>query len=83
MHSVMNSVFAPAVLAAKYKGKEAFQIYEDLSSSSHKELRKKVEDVALQNGMISLPDTSGTNIDVQIFDTAKFDWKKPPFHRHL
>ena len=24
MHSVMNSVFAPAVLAAKYKGKEAF-----------------------------------------------------------
>lgn len=79
MHSVMNSVFAPAVLAAKYKGKEEYQIYEDLSSSSHKELRKKVEDVALQHGMISLPDTSGTNIDVQIFDTAKFDWKKTAF----
>jgi hypothetical protein len=79
MHSVMNSVFAPAVLAAKYKGKEAFQIYEDLSSSSHKDLRKKVEEAALQNGMISLPDTSGTNIDVQIFDTAKFDWKKTAF----
>ena len=79
MHSVMNSVFAPIVLAAKYKGKEAFQIYEDLSSSSHKDLRKKVEDVALQHGMISLPDTSGTNIDVQIFDTAKFDWKKTAF----
>jgi hypothetical protein len=79
MHSVMNSVFAPSVLAAKYKGKEAFQIYEDLSSSSHKDLRKKVEEVALQNGMISLPDTSGTNIDVQIFDTAKFDWKKTAF----
>ena len=79
MHSVMNSVFAPAVLAAKYKGKEAFQIYEDLSSSQHKDLRKKVEDVALQHGMISLPDTSGTNIDVQIFDTAKFDWKKTAF----
>ena len=79
MHSVMNSVFAPAVLATKYKGKEAFQIYEDLSSSSHKDLRKKVEDVALQHGMISIPDTSGTNIDVQIFDTAKFDWKKTAF----
>lgn len=79
MHSVMNSVFAPAVLAAKYKGKEGFQIYEDLSSSQHKDLRKKVEDVALQYGMISLPDTSGTNIDVQIFDTAKFDWKKTAF----
>lgn len=79
MHSVMNSVFAPAVLAAKYKGKEAFQIYEDLSGSNNKDLRKKVEDVALQHGMISLPDTSGTNIDVQIFDTAKFDWKKTAF----
>ena len=79
MHSVMNSIFAPAVLAAKYKGKEEYQIYEDLSSSSHKDLRKKVEDVALQHGMISLPDTSGTNIDVQIFDTAKLDWKKTAF----
>ncbi len=79
MHSVMNSVFAPAVLATKYKGKEAFQIYEDLSGSNNKDLRKKVEDVALQHGMISLPDTSGTNIDVQIFDTAKFDWKKIAF----
>lgn len=79
MHSVMNSVFAPAVLATKYKGKEAFQIYEDLSGSNNKDLRKKVEDVALQYGMISLPDTSGTNIDVQIFDTAKFDWKKTAF----
>jgi hypothetical protein len=29
--------------------------------------------------MISLPDTSGTNIDVQIFDTAKIDWKKSAF----
>ncbi|MBM6500825.1 MAG: hypothetical protein O9282_01860 [Flavobacterium sp.] len=79
MHSVMNSVFAPSVLAAKYKGKEEYQIYEDLSASSNKDLRKKVEDFALLNGMISIPDESGTNIDVQIFDTAKFDWKKTAF----
>lgn len=79
MHSVMNSVFAPSVLASKYKGKEEYQIYEDLSASASKELRKKVEDFALQHGMISLPDESGTNIDVQIFDTAKFDWKKTAF----
>jgi hypothetical protein len=32
-------------------------------------VRNKVEKVALKHGMISLPDTSGTNIDVQIFDT--------------
>ena len=79
MHSVMNSIFAPSLLASKYKGKEEYQIYEDLSASANKELRKKVEDFALQNGMISLPDSSGTNIDVQIFDTAKFDWKKTAF----
>ncbi|WP_291275191.1 hypothetical protein [Flavobacterium sp.] len=79
MHSVMNSVFAPAVLGAKYKGKEPYQIYEDLSASENKELRKKVEEFALQHGMISIPDTSGTNIDVQIFDSAKFDWKKTAF----
>jgi hypothetical protein len=29
--------------------------------------------------MISLPDQSGTNIDVQIFDTAKIDWAKSSF----
>jgi len=79
MHSVMNSVFAPAVLASKYKGKEEYQIFEDLSASGNKDLRKKVEDFALLHGMISLPDQSGTNIDVQIFDTAKFDWKKTAF----
>ncbi len=79
MHSVMNSIFAPVVLGTKYKGKDPYQIYEDLSASNNKELRKKVEDVAFQQGMIALPDTSGTNIDVQIFDSAKFDWKKTAF----
>ena len=37
-------------------------------------MRNKVEKSALQNGMIYIPDTSGTNIDVQIFDTAKIDF---------
>ncbi len=79
MHSVMNSIFAQSVLASKYKGKPEYQIYEDLSASANKELRKKVEDFALLNGMIAMPDQSGTNIDVQLFDTAKFDWKKTSF----
>jgi hypothetical protein len=79
MHSVMNSLFAEPVLGKKYKNTPEFQIFEDLSSSANKELRKKVEDFALSQGMISLPDTSGTNIDVQIFDTAKIDFKKTIF----
>lgn len=79
MHSVMNSIFAEPVLGKKYKNTPKFQIFEDLSSSANKDLRKKVEDFALQQGMISLPDTSGTNIDVQIFDTAKIDLTKTIF----
>ena len=79
MHSVMNSIFAEPVLGKKYKNTPEFQIFEDLSSSANKELRKKVEEFALTQGMVSLPDTSGTNIDVQIFDTAKIDFKKTIF----
>ena len=79
MHSVMNSIFATPVLGTKYKGKSEYQIYEDLSASGSKEIRNKVEAFALQHGMISLPDQSGTNIDVQIFDTAKIDWSKSNF----
>jgi hypothetical protein len=49
------------------------------SKSGAHEVRNKVEEVALKHGMISLPDTSGTNIDVQIFDTAKIKWAKSSF----
>lgn len=79
MHSVMNSIFAQGVLGNKYKDKSDYTIYEDLSASANKDLRKKVEEFALKQGMILLPDTSGTNIDVQLFDTAKIDWKKTNF----
>jgi len=80
MHSVMNSIFATTVLKTKYKDKSDFFIYEELSKSGANDLRNKVEDVALKQGMISLPDdASGTNIDVQLFDTAKIDWVKTSF----
>jgi len=79
MHSVMNSIFAAHVHIGKLKDKSDFFIYEELSKQGAHELRDKVETFALQNGMISLPDHSGTNIDVQIFDTAKIDWSKSSF----
>jgi hypothetical protein len=79
MHSVMNSIFATTVLKAKFKDKSDFFIYEELSKSGAYELRDKVEEFAKQHGMISLPDASGTNIDVQIFDTAKINWAKSSF----
>jgi hypothetical protein len=79
MHSVMNSIFATEVLKTKFKDKSDFYIYEELSKSGADDLRIKVEAVALKNGMINLPDMSGTNIDVQIFDTAKIAWNKTSF----
>ncbi|HLA56988.1 MAG TPA: hypothetical protein VK623_12860 [Flavobacterium sp.] len=79
MHSVMNSLFATHVLKTKFKDKSDFYIYEELSKSGANDVRGKVEAFAMQSGMIFLPDTSGTNIDVQIFDTAKIDWKKSAF----
>ena len=79
MHSVMNSIFATHVLKTKFKDQTDFFIYEELSKSGAHDVRDKVTAFAEQHGMISLPDTSGTNIDVQIFDTAKIDWKKSAF----
>ncbi|PKH66759.1 hypothetical protein CXF59_12640 [Flavobacterium sp. ALD4] len=79
MHSVMNSIFATTVLKTKFKDKSDFFIYEELSRSGAHEVRNKVEEVALKHGMISIPDTSGTNIDVQIFDTAKINWANSSF----
>lgn len=79
MHSVMNSIFAVEALKTKLKGQSDFAIYEELSKSGAGNLRDKVTEVAQKYGMISLPDSSGTNIDVQIFDTAQIDWKKTSF----
>ena len=71
MHSVMNSLYAPLALKTELKNKSKLEIYERLSESGSSKLRAKVEKVALQNGMTYLPDESGTNINVQIFDMCK------------
>jgi hypothetical protein len=81
MHSVMNSLFAHQSIGKDYKDQDAYAIYEDLSKSGADALRKKVQLVAEKHGMVFLPDTSGTNIDVQIFDTAAVDFPKTYFSK--
>ncbi|MCB0382800.1 MAG: hypothetical protein KDD05_05720 [Psychroserpens sp.] len=76
MHSVMNSIFAPSALKSLTAKKSIFEVYEALSQKENQTLRNKVNKQALQNGMIYIEDTSGTNIDVQIFDTSKIDFSK-------
>lgn len=71
MHSVMNALFAPEALKEESKKKDPMEIYEALSNSGNGELQNKVKKVALENGMKFIEDTSGTNVDIQIFDTAK------------
>lgn len=71
MHSVMNTLYAPLALKSELRKKSKLEVYEMLSNSENSSLRTKVEKVALQNGMIYLPDESGTNINVQIFDMCK------------
>ncbi len=71
MHSVMNSLFAKNALKKEFPENGILEIYEALSSSSNTDLRNKVVSAATKNGMISIDDVSGTNIDVQIFDMAK------------
>jgi hypothetical protein len=72
MHSVMNSLFAKKALAKEFPETNSLKIFEALSSEKHKKLNEKVKNIAEKNGMIFMDDKSGTNIDIQIFDTAKF-----------
>ncbi len=72
MHSVMNTLYAKDALKDYCKNKSDLQIFEALSDGNNQKLRNQVTDYALQNGMIYFEDKSGTNIDVQVFDLAKY-----------
>lgn len=71
MHSVMNTLFTPIALKTELKGKTSMEIYEELSDKGNGQLRNKILKAALDSGMKFIEDTSGTNIDVQVFDTAQ------------
>ena len=71
MHSVLNSLFARNALKKEFPGGEALEIYETLSQPANRRLQEKVSALARKNGMVEIDDTSGANIDVQIFDMAR------------
>jgi len=73
MHSVMNTLYTPSALKTELKKKKPLDIYEELSDSGNGSLRTKVTKTALDKGMYFIEDKSGTNIDVQIFDTAMLE----------
>ncbi|MBB1139431.1 hypothetical protein [Myroides sp. WP-1] len=81
MHSVMNSIFAPSVMKSEIDVEQEIEIYEELSKPENKPLRNLVRERAEKEGMIFLSDDSGTNIDVQIFDTAKINLAQTNFKK--
>lgn len=75
MHSVMNTLYAPIALQTELEKKPLQQVYEDLSNNANGSLRNRVMKAALASGMTYVEDKSGTNINVQLFDTSKLDSK--------
>ena len=78
LHSIMNCFYAKCALADTVGKQSIMSLAEILSAGENSDLRKAVENFALNNGMIAIDDTSGTNIGVQIFDTATLDVKSLP-----
>ena len=75
MHSVMNTLFSPKALKSEYSENNNFYVYGLLSDKKNTSLRGKVTQEALKQGMLYIDDTSGANIDVQVFDTSLIDVK--------
>ncbi|WP_411766136.1 DUF6909 family protein [Winogradskyella sp. A3E31] len=79
MHSVMNTLFAKKALKSEKDKYPEYALFQELSKPQNAIMRSKVQKTALQQGMINLNDDSGTNIDVQVFDTDKIDFSKIDF----
>ena len=79
MHSVMNFIYANHALKEESISNKGFKLFELLSSASSVDLQKRVKESAHNRGLIYIKDSSGTNIDVQIIDTAKIDFENTPF----
>lgn len=70
MHSVLNTLYAPTILKSKLKDHDKFAIFEELSENEKH--RSTVKKGASKEGLIYIKDESGTNINVQILDTALY-----------
>lgn len=75
MHSVMNFLYAKQSLGKSNSAINKKDTFEMLSQPDNEKQRETIKKLALKKGMIYYKDTSGTNIDVQIFDLSKVDLK--------
>lgn len=72
LHSVLNTIYGHQALGLK-SFEEVEQVAMEISLKAKTNPGKKIQDYADKHGFIDLPDESGTNIGVQLFDTAMMD----------
>ncbi|SIN75561.1 DUF6909 family protein [Algoriphagus halophilus] len=69
LHSVLNTIYGHQLLSLK-SYEEIEKVVMDISVNAKSNKGKAIFDYAKKHGFIDLPDESGTNIGVQIIDTA-------------
>lgn len=69
LHSVLNTIYGHQLLGLK-SYEEIEKVVMDISVQAKTNKGKAIFDYAKKHGFIDLPDESGTNIGVQIIDTA-------------
>lgn len=70
LHSVINTLYGHQALGLNsYEEIEEVALQISINAKNNK--GKEIQSYAVKHGLISLPDTSGTNIGVQIIDTGK------------
>lgn len=79
LHSILNTLFAYPALKEKMGARTIEEMARALSLPDNHELNQDVWQLAQQHGMYYIPDRAGTNIQVQLFDTAwlPLDWLSP------
>ncbi len=75
LHSFVNTIYGTQSLEFK-TFKDLEKTAEKISLETTGPLAGKIRTYAKKHGLIDIPDVSGTNISVQIIDTAKMDQKR-------
>ena len=71
LHSFMNIIYG--FKATNNQFKSVLELADATSHADGKKVNEKIKKYALQHGMYEIPDDSGTNLTVQVFDFEKID----------
>jgi hypothetical protein len=75
-HSVVNCLYGPAALADSTSWDNLYDLAYKLSQPAQQELRQRIAEFAEAHGLHEIEDLGGTNLLVQVIDTAQLDATK-------